>query len=249
VSKPFYDYPALYDAVHLGDTAVECEGVLKAFAALGVAPRTLLEPACGTGRYLQYLSEKGIAAHGYDSNSRLIAFARRRLAGTKGTVEAGSMESYRPARTYDAAFTTIATFRHLPGDRAALAHLKSTAAGIPQGGFYLVGLDLVDYSDCFPDEEGWEIVHRGRALKHLYETIPPTKRSRKEKVINFITVSTRRGERVLQDEYDLRSYDLAQWRALVAKSPFRLTGAFDAAGKPVRLDRSTRYALFALKKR
>jgi SAM-dependent methyltransferase len=249
VSKAFYDYPAIYHAVHVGETRLEAEGVLRVLSACRLRPRNLLEPACGTGRFLRYFSEAGFSITGYDRSERLLGFARRQLRGAAARVESASLESYRASRPFDAALCLIGTFRHLPDDRSALRHLRSTAAALERGGIYVVGLDLVDYAACPPDEEGWEILHRGRRLRHLYMTLPPSRRSRRERVLNFVTVETPRGERLLQDEYVLRSYDLAQWRALIARSPFRLEAAFDASGKPLRLSRATRYALFALRKR
>lgn len=249
MSKTFYDYPALYDAVHLGGTQSEAEGVIRAFESCRLRPSSLLEPACGTGRLLSYFSERGIRCAGYDSSSRFVSFARRRLRGTEARVEHARMERYRAPRPFAGAFSLIGTFRHLPNDRDALRHLRLTAEALQPGGIYMVGLDLADYADCPPDEEGWEIVHRGRRLRHLYMTFPPAKSGRRERILNFITVETSRGDKVLQDEYVLRSYDLAQWRALLARSPFRLAGTFDAEGKPLKLSSRTRYALFALKRR
>lgn len=238
-SKSFYDVPALYDAIHLPDTPTEAAGILR---VIGGA-RRLLEPACGTGRLLDFFARLGRTVTGYDVSAPALAFARRRLRGLPATVVKASMTSFRaPAGSFDAAYSLIGTFRHLLTERDALAHLRGTARALVPGGVYVVGFDLVDYDDCLPDEEGWEVVRDGRRLKHLYMTLPPDRKRRRERVINFVTA----GGKVLQDEYDLRSYDLAQWRALVAKSPFRLAGVYDADGRRLRPSRATRYALFAL---
>jgi SAM-dependent methyltransferase len=243
--RSFYDYPALYDAIHLPDTPAEMAGMLAAARRHRARLSDLLEPACGTGRNLRFLSELAYAVAGYDTSARALAFARRR--GLR--VARASMTDHRADSAFDAAYSLIGTFRHLPHDRDALRHLRLTAAALRPGGVYVIGLDLVDYDDCPPDEEGWEVIRRGRRLRHLYETLPPRRRLRCERVINFITVETRGGDRVLQDETRLRSYDLPQWRALIARSPFRLAGAATANGAPLRLSRRTRYALFVLKKK
>jgi len=245
VPKSFYDLPALYDAVHLPDTPGEMTAMLDVAAAHRRPLASFLEPACGTGRNLAYLRALGLAAFGYDVSERALAFARRRGCAAAR----GSMTSYRAEAAYDCAFNLIGTFRHLPTERAALAHLRLTARALRPGGVYVVGLDLADYADCGPDEEGWEVLRRGRRLRHLYETLPPDRRARRERVINFVVVETARGDRVLKDEQTLRSYDAAQWRALIAKSPFRLAGTYTQEGAPLRLDKRTRYALFVLKRR
>lgn len=205
-----------------------------------------LEPACGTGRNLAYLKSLGLSAFGYDLSARALAFARRRGC----VVARGSMTAYRAAAgAYDCAFSLIGSFRHLLTEADAQKHLRLTARALRPGGVYVLGLDLVDYDDCDADEEGWEVVSRGRRLRHLYETLPPDRRRRLEKVINFVVVETAAGDRVLQDEQQLRSYDLAQWKALISKSPFKLAGTYTQEGERLRLDGRTRYALFVLKKR
>jgi len=245
-ARSFYDLPALYDALHEPDSRIEADGLLAVVRTHRPSSEDFLEPACGTGRYLSLLAKEGFHPVGYDLNPRALAFARRRLRGTSAEVVQASMTDFVRPNSFDAAFSLIGTFRHLLQESDALRHLRLTARSLRPGGVYVVGLDLVDYSDNLPDEEGWEVVHRGRRLRHMYLTLPPDRKRRLERIVNFITAETRRGDRVLQDEYDLRSYDAAQWRALIDKSPFSLGGVYDADGKPTRLSRRTRYALFAL---
>jgi SAM-dependent methyltransferase len=247
VKRSFYDFPALYDSIHLADTPEEARAALSVIERHQGGVKTLLEPACGTGRFLEYFAERGFDVFGYDANPRAIAFAARRLRRFSARVEIGDMRSYRAPRL-DAAFSLIGTFRHLLSDRDALAHLRAAARSLPSGGTYVIGFDLVDYDDCPPDEEGWEVRKGARRLRHLYQTMPPDRRRRLELVVNFVTVSTSRGDRVLQDDYELRSYDVRQWKDLIGRSPFRLAGTYDAQGEPMRLDKTTRYALFALEK-
>ncbi len=240
--RTFYDLPALYDALHDPETHLEADGLWTVIKAHRPTSIELLEPACGTGRYLSYFANKKMFVTGYDTNPRALAFARRRLRGKTATVVKASMTDFFRPNSFDAAFSLIGTFRHLLTEQEALRHLRLTALSLRPGGLYVIGLDLVDYDDCPPDEEGWEVIRKGRKLQHLYQTLPPSRRKRRERVINFVTAD----HRVLQDDYELRSYDAAQWRALIAKTPFRLAGTYAADGKPSRLSRLTRYALFAL---
>ena len=216
--------------------------MLAAVARHGNGGKDWLEPACGTGRHLAHLGRLGYRLTGYDVSRRALAFARKRCGAE---LTRASMTEFLRPHAFDAAYSVIGTFRHLLTERDALRHLSLTRRSLRPSGVYVIGLDLVDYADCPPDEDGWEVVHRGRKLQHLYQTLPPERRRRKERVINFITA----GRKVLQDEYDLRSYDLRQWRALVRKAGYRLAGAYTAEGKPLKLSRFTRYALFALRPR
>lgn len=242
--RSFYDLPAVYDAIHLPDTRLEADGLSAVLRAHRPSCQSLLEPACGTGRYLEFFANAGFSVTGYDVNARALAFARRRLLGKTAAVVKSSMTDYVRPKAFDAAFSLIGTFRHLLTEKDALRHLRLTAQSLRPGGLYVIGLDLVDYADNLPDEEGFEVIRNGRKLQHLYMTLPPDEKERRERIINFVTVD----HRVLQDEYDLRSYDAKQWRRLIAASPFRLAGVYTADGKPTRLTRRTRYALFALRR-
>ena len=246
MKRSFYDFPALYDAIHLPDTPVEALAAWALIERHHGGARHLLEPGCGTGRFLSYFARRGLTVTGYDTNARALAFARRRLRREAAVIVKSSMTSFRRPNSFDAAYCLIGTFRHLLTERDAIRHLRLTAEALKPGGVYVVGLDLVDYTDCPADEEGWEVRVKNRRLRHLYMTIPPRKRRRLERIINFVTVSTSRGDRILQDDYDLRSYDLVQWKALLSQTPLRLAGTYTAGGRPLRLSRRTRYALFAL---
>ena len=176
MKRSFYDFPALYDAIHLPDTPVEALAAWALIERHHGGARHLLEPGCGTGRFLSYFARRGLTVTGYDTNARALAFARRRLRREAAVIVKSSMTSFRRPNSFDAAYCLIGTFRHLLTERDAIRHLRLTAEALKPGGVYVVGLDLVDYTDCPADEEGWEVRVKNRRLRHLYMTIPPRKR-------------------------------------------------------------------------
>jgi len=232
-----YADPELYDLLHADGTDDEVWLLDRVAGLHGNGGRTALEPACGTGRYLAGLARRGWTVHGYDLSPRMVAFARARLArwGARASVARGDMTSYRPAASYDLAFNLLSTFRHLPDDRAALAHLRATYDALNPGGLFVLGLDLAAYGADGPDEETWTASRGGRRCTHVMMTLPPDARKRRERILNFVTAPTARGQTVLESFYDLRSYDADQLAKLLLKTRFALAACYGYDGKPASL--------------
>ncbi len=233
----FYEDPELYELLHADGTSDEVWFLERLMTLHGNGGKTALEPACGTGRYLAGLARRGWTVHGYDLSAKMVAFARKRLAkfGRRATVARGDMVSYRPKEKYDLAFNLLSTFRHLLDDKSALAHLRAVAASLNPGGLFVLGLDLANYGLDQPDEEDWSVTRGGRRYTHVMMTLPPDARRRRERILNFVTVPTPRGQKVLESIYDLRSYDSEELAALILKTPFALAGCYGYDGKPASL--------------
>lgn len=243
----FYSDPALYDLIHADGTDDEV-WLLDRIARLhGNGGKTALEPACGTGRYLAGLLRRGWRVHGYDLAPGMVAYARRRLAkwGPRAVVSRGDMTSFMPGGTFDLAFNLLSTFRHLMTDKDALAHLRVTYDALNPGGVFVLGLDLAAYGEDGPDEEVWTARRGGRTVTHVMMTLPPERRRRRERIMNFVTVP---GKKVLESSYDLRSYDAQQLAGLILRTKFSLPTCYGYDGKPASLCGTERALWLVLKK-
>ncbi len=245
----FYADPGLYELLHAEGTDDEVWFLDRVAKRHGNGGRTALEPACGTGRYLAGLARRGWTVHGYDLSAKMAAFACKRLAkwGKRATVARGDMVSYRPQRKYDFAFNLLSTFRHLPDDKSALAHLRGVAASLNPGGLFVLGLDLALYGLDQPEEETWSVSRGGRRYTHVMMTLPPDARKRRERILNFVTVPRPRGQKVLESAYDLRSYDADELAGLILKTPFALAACYGYDGKPAPLRGEQRALWIVLK--
>lgn len=240
----FYADPALYDLIHASGTDDEVWLLDRLAGLYGKGPKTALEPACGTGRYMAGLLRRGWAVEGYDLSPAMVRYAAARLKtyGERAVLRKGDMRTYRSARQFGLVFNLLSTFRHLMSDKDALAHLRRCADSLAPGGVMVLGLDLADYGHESPDEE----VFAERGATHVMMTIPAGRRKRRERIMNFVTMP---GRKLLQSHYDLRSYDAKQLKALLAQSPFEVEAVFSYAGKPAKLGGSERALWLVLRVR
>ena len=83
LTKPLYDLPEYYDVAFSWDLSSEIEFFGQLFAAhVPFEVKRILEPACGTGRFLVALPGRGYRVRGYDVNPRAVAYARRKIAAS-----------------------------------------------------------------------------------------------------------------------------------------------------------------------
>ena len=244
----FYDHPRWYDMLHQRGTVWEVNFLRRqADFWINTGRRTpkeqaWLEPACGTGRYLRYLAKYGYHLTGYDLNRRSLQYAQRKTSQHGLDIEFtnASMTVFCRSASFDFVFNTINTFRHLQTEEEALLHLELAAQSLRPGGVYLLGIDIVDYDIPEPLEETWTVQQRGCEATHFMVTIPPEREKRMERIINHITV--RKGGREFQFEstYDLLTYDLEEWRALIAASPFEVVDCHNFSNEPITINKRTR---------
>ncbi len=240
-----YARPELYDLVHWDGTEAEVDLLEKLHARHGNGGKRCLEPACGTGRYLRVLFRRGWKTAGYDSNGKMLAYARRRLPGAD--LAAADLRTFRRPAAYDLAFCLQSTFRHLLTEADALAHLRGTAASLRPRGLYVIGMDLADYSRALDDEEVFESARRGMRARHVMFSVAPDRKRRRERIISFTSVEKNGGNETISDEYDLRSYDRGEFRRLIAASPFHLERVYDLFGVPRGLSAITGNAIVVLR--
>ena len=246
-----YADPALYDLVHAEGTDDEVWLLTHLAEIHGCGVKTALEPACGTGRYLAGLLRRGWTVEGYDAAGGMLAFTRKRLAGwgKRAKIARGEMTAYRPTRKFGLILNVLSTFRHLMSEREALAHLRLMAGALEPGGIFILGLDLSIYGQDEPDEEVWECRQGGRRAKHVVMSIPAEPETRRERIINFVTVPKGKTEEVLESSYDLRSYSAAEIEALLEKSPLRVEAVYGYDGKDAVLGGPERALWLVLKAR
>ncbi len=253
VRRGLYADPAVYDILYTPGTAAEVDALERIERRLAGGPlrpdRLWFEPACGTGRCLRVARRRGRRVAGFDREPGMLAYAAGRLAAAAGTsgrprLFAAELADFATAArgaglregTVDFAFVTVNSLRHLPTDRAMLAHFRQVAALLRPGGLYVVGLSLTDYRWLWPDEDLWAAARGNCRVSQVINWLPPepgTPRGRRERALSHLTITRPGSTEHVDDAYDLRCYDLKQWQRLLAGSALAHAGSFDARGRPL----------------
>jgi len=256
VEANLYDFPKYYDLIFGSDWKAEYDFLLSCFDKYrGRKVRRLFEPACGTGRLLIKLAQRGFEVAGNDLNPKAVDYCNARLArhGFPQTATVGDMADFKVRRKFDAAFNMINSFRHLPTEAMAQAHLKCVADALAPGGLYLLGLHLTPTRGTAIEHESWS-ARRGHLTvnSHMWTKRRDLKRRDEELGMTFDVYTPRRHFR-LQDEMHYRIYTARQMRKLLDSVPaFETVETFDFCydtEHPIEIDAETEDVVFLLRKR
>lgn len=101
-TRDWYDTPLYYDIIYDADTRKEADLLEHVFAKHATVGKTrrVLEPACGSGRLVIEMAKRGWSVSGFDGSSKMLGFARERLAKRKlaARLWEDRMESYCVAK-------------------------------------------------------------------------------------------------------------------------------------------------------
>ncbi len=249
----------VYDILHAPGTARDVnalERIAARYAPRGA--RVWLEPGCGTGRLLRLAAARGRRVIGIDRNPEMLDYARRTLAARglarRARFIAADMASFTRKLGRDRAdfaFIPINTIRHLPGDRAMLAHFRCIERALKPRAVYAVGLTLTTYGMEFPSEDYWEGRRGSCRVQQIIQYVPPASKAdgRSEQVHSHLIITRGGAPAEHRDSaYTLRCYSEAQWRSLVRRSPFRIAAVLDSRGRERPVGPSG-YAVYVLRRK
>jgi SAM-dependent methyltransferase len=250
-----YADPGVYDILHSPHTAGEID-LFQSCARDWSAPRgPWLEPACGSGRYLRVLAERGIRSTGFDLDQRMLDYARgvlrRKNQLARVRLHQADMADFIGtigSARYAIALNPVNTLRHLHRPRQVTEHLRQIAVALKPGGLYLVGISFSRYGEEEPTEDVWTARRGSCSVRQIVQYLPPERRKRMERVFSHLQVDRPRGRSYLDSSYHLRSYDLDQWKGVIRRSPLHRVGAIDDLGNPVTDDIETSYQIEVLRK-
>ena len=222
VSGSIYDYPVYYDVIFGADWKKETNFLEAAFKKHAQRPvKSVFEPACGTGRLMVKLAQRGYKVAGNDLNPKAIAYCNKKLAkaGFAETGVVGDMSDFSLKKPVDAAFNLINTVRHLPTEQHARDHLKCMASALAPGGIYLLGLHLMPTEGKPIPGESW-LAKRGTLTvsSHMWTKkidIP----GRMEHLGMNLDIHTPTKQLRIEDVMHYRTYTAAQMRELIGKVP------------------------------
>ncbi|MBM4075781.1 MAG: methyltransferase domain-containing protein [Planctomycetes bacterium] len=231
ISGHLYDYPKYYDLIFGADWAGELKFLKAAFQKYSKRPvKSLFEPACGTGRLIIQFAKAGFEVSGNDLNEKAIAYCNQRLVrhGFKPTTFVGDMADFRLKKKVDAAFNMINTFRHLPNEKTAEAHLKCVAEALNKGGLYFLGLHLTPKTPQKCTSESWSAAKGNLSVVSNLWSMGVDLKKRVERIGVTYDVKTPSKKFRIKDETVFRTYTAEQmFNLLVTEPRLRLLDMYD----------------------
>lgn len=251
-----YDYPSYYDIIFASDWKSEFRFLQACFAKhVSGEVRRVFEPACGTGRLLIKLATAGYDVSGNDLNPKAVDYCNGRFTrkGYEPAAFVGDMADFRLPRKVDAAFNLINSFRHLPTEKAATAHLHCVANSLRKGGIYLLGLHLSPVNQRICDEECYTARRGTVFVESRLWTKSVDSRRRVEMVGMTLDVTMPKQQLQLVDEMPFRMYTAAQFQKLLSRAPeLELVETYDFdhnIDHPIQVHKNSEDVVFVLRKR
>lgn len=222
-----YDNPEIYDVAFGWDLELELGFVEECLRKHVVEPvRRILEPACGTGRVLLPLAERGYEVLGYDSNPEMVAFATAKLARWKGRVMRGDMTSFHPPGRFDAAINLVNSIGYLLEDADVASHLACVAEALEPGGVYLVQLS---YGGEPPEQASfgpWPNARAGLRTELTWRVAREDAAARRSYQECRIVARREQEQRVIEESHVLRYWTQEDFDRLIGASAFELVAVY-----------------------
>ncbi len=253
----WYDHPQYFDMVFRDETPAEVAFFQQAFDRFASGDvRSLLEPGCGSGRLVSAMAGLGYDVTGLDLSAKMLAYLRQRLKRQERSANLvqGDMTQMNLGQTFDAAFCTFNTFRHLLSEADAEAHLRSVADHLRPGGIYILGFHIIPLDADPESTERWTATSGGTKVHVTLKVVGFDRRARRETLRVIVTAKMRSGRKEqIRSEFPLRLYTDRQVKTLFAKVAdiFQIVGVFDfdyEIENPRKIDNDLTDAVFVLRR-
>jgi 2-polyprenyl-3-methyl-5-hydroxy-6-metoxy-1,4-benzoquinol methylase len=231
--KSYYTQLApLFDAMNPREefTKKEVDFLIDAASShADIKIESFLDIACGTGRHLKGLAQRGYSGFGIDASRSLLEIARK--AAPNAELNEADMRFFKVSAAVDCAYSLWDSYVYLSRKQDIDAFARRCSAYIKQGGILI--LDSKNYQTQQPDEE---VAYRTNNHNHLQiDTVVRRKKYPHDKVYEAIFTSviqnTDTGEAgVIVDQTLARIYSIAELEKLLKPHGFRLAkcyGNFD----------------------
>lgn len=256
VRQSWYDFPRYFDLAFADETSRECDFFERAFDRYAQrSVRSLLEPACGSGRLVVEMARRGFDMTAFDLNAPSLRFLKKRLRARRldARVFSADMSAFLLPHDVDGAFSTFNTFRHLVTESAAVSHLRHVARYVKSGGLFILGLHLLPPDADESCIERWTARRGTTRVTTTLRVTASDRRARIERLRVCMLVREPGRELRLRDEFPLRLYTAGQFKRLLAKTPeWELCDVFDFwydLDEPLELDNDMADTVVVLRRR
>jgi SAM-dependent methyltransferase len=230
MAEELYGLPHYYDVAFSWDIEPEIgflEDVFERHVPFPV--RRILEPACGTGRFLRALPVHGYSVTGYDASPAMLDYAMRSLEdtglGRTVTLLRDEMQTATFDRGFDAALNSINSLGYLLDEADIVSHLRLTGQALRPGGVYVVHLSCAWNGSPDMDHNTWEMERDGLRIRTTW-------RIEREDRVCTMEIEEEGAKKVLVDRHTLRLWLYEELRAFIDRSgSLRLEAIYNDSAK------------------
>lgn len=234
-----YNFPEIYDLLFYPyESQIKwLERMLATYFPDGV--KGLLEPACGSGYWLERVSFEYAA--GIDINPNMVQWCKAKFKHNENIViKLGDMCTLPRElfEKFDLSINVESTIGHLQSYCEVSQHLKSVRHALKSGGFYFLGCPLVNMLSS--DEGGVGFYETGYKFKNAFqanlkmwgETRNVEAVHRTKYLVEIHGVSSY--PEMISGSFDINQYDCTRITQLISDSGFKLQSAayMDISGIP-----------------
>lgn len=242
MGEELYEHPEYYDIAFSWDIGPEIEFFGRVFREhVPFEVRDILEPCCGTGRFLLAFPRHGYSVTGYDVNPRVVQYARR-MIGERGDpamahAEVGDMISARYDRAFHAALNSINSLGYLHSDDDIVGHFANTGVSLKPGGVYIVHVSCAWDGEPDLDHNSWEMERDGVRVKTTWTIEREDRLAKLSHQLCAMEIDDHGEKSALVDRHVLRLWLYDDLRNLVERSgSLRLIAVYSEDFKPLPLD-------------
>lgn len=183
----------------------------------------ILEPMCGSGRFMNPFIEKGYSIEGFDLSKEMIIELLKKKANAKA-VHSG-MQEYQSDKKFDYIFIASSSFSLFLSDEEVRESLKKTRSLLKDKGFFVFGVEakgeehqeIKTYTEHCREKtkEGYDLLLK---IKQHYDT--------KSKILHMPNLyELYKEERLLQSEkmdFRIRLYEENELESFLEKAGFKV---------------------------
>jgi SAM-dependent methyltransferase len=232
-----YSSPEIYDVAFGWDLEMELDFLESCWGDHVRGPvRRILEPACGTGRLLHALADRGYQVVGYDRSPEMVSYASTRLGAVGGRAHRGDMVSYHAPGKFDAAINLVNSIGYLLEDDEMLAHLSITAEALRPGGVYIVQINYAGEPPELSVFGPWGNRRGDLATTLTWRVVREDVEARRS--YQHAKITARRGaeKRTIEEDHVLRCWTQEDFDRLVDRSPLALVGVYHDRFEPFPME-------------
>ena len=237
-----YNLPKYYGVAFSWDISSEIEFFREVFKRhVPFCVKNILEPACGTGRFLINLPKHGYNITGYDKNPKMVAYARKRIADLglqdRAIVVRNDMKSAEFDAKFDAAVNSINSIGYLLSDNDIISHFHHTGNSLRRGGVYIVHLACAWNKLETDEDEGWTIEKDGIRVKTIWIIKKEDKQKKLSYQICKMEIDDHGQHFSLEDHHTLRLWFFDDLKELIRKSEkLKLAAIYDEKHRQISLN-------------